>query len=369
MPRLSYSAIRLYSECGQKYKYNYVQRIRETTKSGALLFGTAFDKAVEAVLVNRDIDEKAVFDRAFEKQDINGRVVSLPESLVVVYANSDYDDDILTEEDRRFLLVKASQYIPRDLEEHGNNVGALVDQCKTYKKQKAFRSFKESENKFLNLANWLSLRRKGHLMLDANREIVLPKITKVVTTQAAINLNNGTGDSLIGFADVVCHWDGDTEPTVFDYKTSSIEYEEDSVLKSMQLTIYAHALQVRKAGYFVFRKGIKKNRTKSCSICGYEGSGSRAKTCTDESKGSRCGGEWNESIRPSVDVQIIRDIIPERTEDIVIQNIDEVNKGINAGVFVRNFDSCRKPWGDCPYMKLCYENSMEDLEELPPTSR
>lgn len=356
--RLSYSQIRLFSECGMKYKYSYIDRIREKTKSGALLFGTAIDKAIEACLKNTESDEFKVFDDTFTRQEINKNVVYIPDSLLVVYAASDFDADLLQEEDVKFLSAKLTELLP-EMAEQG--IEAAFKHCATAKKQRAFRHFKETEHKFLNLCNWMSMRRKGHIMLKAHRERVLPNITKVVGTQVKVELDNGH-DSLVGYADLVAHWMGDDQPTVFDYKTSSIEYEADSVLTSPQLTIYSHALGVKKAGYIVFRKGILKNKIKTCSVCGADGTGSRAKSCTSESSGKRCGGPWSETIKPEVDIQIITDLIPEQTENIVLENVDVVNKAIHSGVFTRNFSACKQGYGDCPYIKLCFKNSMDDLE-------
>lgn len=358
--RLSYSQIRLYSECGMKYKYSYIDRLREKTKSGALLFGTAIDKAMEACLKNQEVNEYKVFDDTFTHQDINKNIVYIPDSTLVVYAASDYDYDLLQPEDIKFLTAKINELLP---EYSGEDVDAVFKRCATAKKQKGFRHFRESENKFLNLCNWLSMRRKGHLMLKAHRERVLPNITKVVGTQVKVELDNGH-DSLIGYADLVAHWMGEDQPTVFDYKTSSIEYEADSVLTSPQLTIYSHALGVKKAGYIVFRKGILKNKVKTCSQCGMDGTGSRAKSCTNEGSGKRCGGSWDEIIKPEVDIQIITDLIPEQTENIVMENVDAVNKAIHSGVFTRNFSACKQGYGDCPYIKLCFKNSTEDLEQV-----
>lgn len=360
--RLSYSQLRTYSECGKKYFYHYKQGLRERTKSGALLFGTAFDKAVEAVLKDRNVDEKAIFDDIWTTQEINGKQVYLPDSTLAVYASADFDSDVLLEEDARFLKAKAKELLPDLFNEVEEDVEALYNQCKTFKSQKAFRSFKEEENKFLNLCSWCSLRRKGHLMLDEHRRYILPRIKEVKGTQVEINLDNGVGDSLLGFADLVCTWDSG-ETLVLDYKTSSIDYEEDSVRTSPQLTIYGHALNIKRAGFIVFKKGVKKNRTKICSICKNDGSGARHKTCANEVDGKRCNGAWIETLKPEIEIQIIIDDIPPRTEEIVMENIEVINKAINSEIFPRNFDNCIKPWGRCAFYGLCHSNDASDLEK------
>lgn len=354
--RLSYSALRLFSECGQRYKYHYVDRLRERVRSGALFFGTAFDKAIEASLQNPSCNEKEVFDKVWLEQDLNGVMTNLSTSTEVVYAQSDMDWELLTEEDMRHLNAKCAEAdIPVDAEEVFAGVA-------TKKKSVGLANINPRHVAIYNLANWMSLRRKGHVMLEAHRTQIMPKIKAVKATQAKIELSAGE-DSLIGYADAVLTWETD-EDIIFDYKTSSRDYEEDSVLTSPQLTIYAHSLGIKKAGYIVFNKQISKNRTKVCATCKFDGTGSRAKTCTNEANGSRCGGEWTETIRPEARVQIIIDTIPERTEDIVVDNIDMINKAINAGIFVRNFNACKGTFGLCPYYKVCYNNDCSGLEKL-----
>jgi PD-(D/E)XK nuclease superfamily len=360
--RLSYSSVRLFGECSKKYEFSYVKRLREKTRSGALCFGTSFDKAIEAVLKDRSVDEYSIFDESFTNQELNKRMVHIPSSLLVVYANSDMDTDLLQPDDWKFLAAKASELLP---DEEGDS-GYLVKQCQNYKKQKAFRTFKEGENKFLNLASWLCLRRKGHMMLKANREKILPMIKEVVGTQVEIKLENQEGDSLIGFVDLVAKIEGQEGNVVIDYKTSTIAYEADSAKNSVQLGIYAHSLSLTRVGYFVFRKQILKNRTKICSVCSYDGSESRAKTCNNDLDGKRCNGDWTESTKPEVDIQIIFDTISPKMEDAVIENIDAVNKAIRAGIFVRNFEACQAPWGRCPYFSLCRigkdDGSLEEMK-------
>jgi hypothetical protein len=361
--RLSYSQLRLYSECGQKYKYYYIDRIRETTKSGALFFGSAFDKAITAVLQDRSVNEKEVFDKVWQTSDINGKHIDIPTSLSVVYAASDFDSDLLMEEDTQFLCAKAVELVPALYSECNYELVDTYSACASHKKQRAFKRWPENENRFLNLCNWLSLRRKGHLMLDAHRKHILPRYKSIIATQKKIELDNGKGDILIGYPDLIAEWD-DGRTIVFDYKTSASEYEADAVLTSTQLTIYSHSLGISTAGYLVFRKQIIKNRIKICSVCGNNGSGARHKTCANEVGGKRCNGAWNETISPEVEIQILIDDIPARTEDIVLENIEACNKGIHEGVFVRNFNSCKNGYGNCPYLKKCFQGIDDGLEKV-----
>ena len=355
----------------ENIEFSYIHKLRERTKSGALFFGTAFDQAIEAVLKDRSVDEYEIFDKVFTSQEHNKKMVHIPDSLLVVYSNADLDQELLTPEDWRFLAAKAPELIP---DEAGDS-GYLLAQCISYKRQKKYRPFTEGENKFLNLASWLSLRRKGHLMLKAHREEVLPMITEVIGAQVKIQLENQEGDSLLGYADLVCKLEGYRDPVIIDYKTTTAAYEADSARTSVQLGIYGHALNINTVGYFVFKKQIIKNRIKICSTCGYDGSKSKAKTCNNEVRGGgevnprmvRCSGQWTETFTPKVDIQIIVDQIEQPIQDATLDNIEEVNKAIRAGFFPTNLENCIQPWGRCPYFSLCHEGqddgSLEDMKE------
>lgn len=358
--RLSYSQIRLYQECPKKFEYYYNSKLREKVRSGSLFFGSAIDRAIESVLKDPTIDEKAVFDKEFTEAEINKRKVQVCTSPLVVYSERDFDAELLTEEDWRFLAAKARELLPR---EEGTSE-EILKRCAGYKKQKAYRHLKEEELIYYNIGNWLSMRRKGHLMLDAHRKKILPKIKKIVGTQVKIELKNDKEDSVIGYADLICRFEGHDEDIVIDYKTSGMEYEEDSVIMSQQLTLYTHALDLKKAGYIVFRKNILKNRVKTCSVCRNDGTGKRHKTCDVVVEEKRCGGEWLEAIKPEVDIQIIINEIPPRTTEIVMENLEVINKAIHNETFPRNLNSCKGGYGICAYFSLCYKNKMDGLEKL-----
>jgi hypothetical protein len=354
---LSYSKVQRYSECGQKYKYYYIDRIRETTKTGALCFGVAFDKAIEAVLNNRSIDEKAIFDTWWTKQSLNSEVVDLCTSPLVVYSASDFDRDLLLDEDIVFIKAKAAELFPTEPAEWYQHFYACLE-------RRRGRKWNEKENLFFNICTWLSLRRKGHLMLEANRKKVLPLIKRVISTQAKIELKNDNGDTLGGYADLVAELH-DGRIVVLDYKTSSIRYEQDAVITSPQLTIYCFALEIGKGGFLVFSKSVLKEKTKVCKTCGYDGAGGRHQTCPNLVNGVRCKGEWDiKVVSLDIDVQIMIEDIPDDFTNAVFESIEEANVGIKNQVFEKNYKACRGKYGPCPYLDLCHNNSAKGLVKL-----
>lgn len=352
--KLSHSSVSRFQQCGKSYEYHYIKRIREIKTSGALLFGSALDTTFNSILTDFN---KEAYDPTFEKYKaiflhnwtqgtINKKTEILIESPNIVYANADFDK----------VLVE-----PFFSEKQLNFFKALK-----YKKESTgLDSLEPNELKLFNKINWTTLREKGYLILETFRKEFLPKITEVLAIQSEIKLKDENGDEVVGFCDAVVKWhDGRT--IIIDFKTSSIEYKPDSVLKSQQLTLYVHSLNptfnTRTAGYVVFRKGILKNKDLVCSVCSYNGSNTRYKTCSNEINGKRCNGSWTEKIRPEAIMNVIIDDIPEQTERIVIENFNVINKAINSGVFVRNFQSCEQPWGSCPFKRLCFNDSMKGLE-------
>jgi len=368
MPRLSHSAVAKYLDCGQAYKLQYIERYREKTTTSALLFGSAIDAAFNALLIDLQkgvlkdaLTYKEAFDKAWTYGEINRKKVYLPDTAIMGYAATDFDHDILHEDDVKFLGAKAQELVPTDFTELG--LEGVIKKCAEYKKQKAHgRAFKDSENRFLNLANWCSLRRKGHLMVEQYFIDILPKIKRVVDVQVKIETDNEQGDSAIGFIDAILEWE---DGTIFpiDHKTSARDYEADSVRTSQQLAFYGEMTGYEKAAFIVFYKGVVKNRTKICSVCKYDGSGARHKTCSSEVSGKRCGGEWVEVLKPSIRTQVIIDKVTQMSRDNIMNTFDQVNTAVRAQIFPHNYNSCVKPYGRCAFFNICHEGKYDDVEK------
>lgn len=359
--KFSHSQASRYMMCGHSYKLHYVDRIRPVVTHAALLFGTALDNALTALLSKKPAPE--VFDESFTYGFINNKREYLPTHPGLVYANADLDLDILTQDDSVLLKVLA--------EKHNLPDGFLLEVFEALaerKQEKGLGSLTETERSIYNLWHWICLRRKGHLMMAAFQKKVMPKVNQVLAVQEKVTLENEDADELVGYVDWVAELEGHGT-VILDNKTSSIEYEEDAVLSSPQLSLYTHILEdkynTRKAGYIVFRKGIIKNRKKICSVCGHDGSGGRHKTCDATVNGKRCNGAWNETVNPDVHVQIIINEIPKQTENIVLDNLNGITEAIKAKVFTRNLNSCSNWYGGkCPYFGKCYKEDMTGLLDM-----
>lgn len=359
--RLSNSAANLFMECQTKYKLHYKDKLRGNTTNAALLFGSALDKAITSLLDESGYDPYKIFMQFWTDADINGVKTYIPTSPLVVYAESDFDEELLDSK----AWSKLQHYCdPKNAHEE-------IERIYKTKKELGFDNLSTEDKTFLNLANWYCLAAKGYYMIECFKKNILPNIEKVLGLQMQIDLNNDSGDTVIGFADAVVKYKGYDKPIVFDLKTATREYEANAVLTSPQLTLYLHDLSAkfedtRLAGFWVLHKTIRKNRKKVCSACLKDGTGQRHKTCDAEHDGKRCNAAWVETIEPEATCQILINEIPEYTENLVLENYDMINQSINAGHFYKNLGNCVKPYGKCQFYNLCHtgkDNSLIVVED------
>jgi len=362
--RLSHSAVGKLMQCGKSYEYHYIKKIRSKFQSAALVFGSAIDLALNELLIPTGNSAEEIFINKFTNTSINGKDVYVQTNEIFIYQTRDMDIDLLTQDD----LASIKDYA---LQEVGTQHTVPMDICEDIKKRKTSSGYENlnlKDQRLFNFINWLCLKQKGLLMIEAYRKKVLPKIEKVHAVQKQVSLINTDGDSVVGYVDLIADIK-DIGTVILDNKTAGQLYEKDSVLTSPQLSLYVHMLeeeyQTRLAGYIVLLKDVVKNKTKICSKCGYDGTGGRHKTCDSIIDGKRCNGDWNETISPEIYVQFITDEIPKQTETIVLENMDTANSVIKSGNFTRNFNNCHNHFGSrCPYFSLCYYNKMEGLVDM-----
>lgn len=324
--------------------------------------GSAVDKACEYLMKDPLVDAEEMFYNMWTNQEINKVPTYLPIATNIIYAEADFDAELLTESDwKRISNQIDTQYPGQSTEE----AQAFISKIYGIKSQVGFENLSNQMKIILNFANWLCLANKGVLMIEAVKRDFIPNITKIHSAQEKIELEND-GDSVIGYIDLVASWKGYDKPVVLDFKTSARKYDEEtSVIMSPQLSLYMNAVSdkyenTRLAGFLVLSKQIKKNRVKICSKCGNDGSGGRHKTCAAEIEGKRCNGEWKETLKLEATTQTIIKEIPPRTEEIVMENVSHVNDSIKNGIFHRNLNSCTSPF-PCEFLKLCWSNSEEGL--------
>lgn len=268
--KISHSAKDTYQSCAYKYFLHYFLKLRPTQLRSPLCFGDAIDCGLNVLLETRDIEKaQIVFDeRWITYKDKN-----------VAYSKSDLD----------VFLVE---------DDPGNT--------------------------------WLSLYRRGMILLTEFNEQIMPKIKEVIKVQLDQTAQNALGDELVIKTDFICVWE-DGRRVLFDNKTSSMKYAEDSVRVSPQLAIYYETLKAEynldAAGYIVIPKRINKVKV------------------------------------PRVKIEVIIDNIDPETTAKTLESYDEVLANIKAASFIPNTSSCVSVYGKCDYYSWCKSGSKEGLEE------
>lgn len=362
--KLSHSQIRLYNECPKKYKLHYKDRLRPKTTTGALIFGSAIDKALNHLLETSNLEEsQQIFTKSFSFQEINGKVEHVPTCEYIVYAESDFDSELLNSSDKEEYLKYKHKFNSEDLD----SIETDIKQLKFLKKDKGFLNLSIQERKLYAFGHWLSMNRKGIAMIDSYSKEILPKIKKVLAVQKPISTKNDQGDEVAGFLDLVVTWE-DGKNYLLDNKTSTKEYEKTSPMRSQQLVLYYHIekeqYNLHGAGFIVLYKHLIKNKTKVCTSCSFDGSGTAFKTCNNIIENKRCGGEWEIRINPKAKIEVILNEIPQASEDLVIETFDLANEAIKSAHFNPNLNACINGALVCPYFNYCWKGDSSDLVKI-----
>lgn len=302
--KLSHSSVALYAQCSYCYYLKYIQKIRPVKLKSALHFGKCIDDAFNLLLLTRDLHRaKSSFIATW------GDLKNTP----MDFRKNEGDREIC----EYFFDKKVSD---KDLA-------------------------------------WTTLYHKGLLFIDTYYKKVLPKIKEVISVQERFSFGNDDGDEIFGFIDLVVRWE-DGKIYLLDNKTSSFEYSKEDARNSPQLSLYHYVIgekyKLDGIGFIVLDKNINKQRIRKCKECGAVNT-STHKTC-NEMKPKRCGGEFDVTINPIVDVNYIFDNIDPVVQDKVIQMFDDANNGINAGLYTTAHNPKFGKFGPCDYYRY-YEGS------------
>jgi len=360
--KLSFSAINTYTQCGRKYELRYKKNLRGKYFHAALAFGSAIDSSLNELLLTKDLSKaKLVFDKQWNFQFINKKYTSLPSYTDIVYAEADFDEELLTDADKNDLHVTLL-----NLNVDGTYL-EIYNNVLEEKKSKGWDNLTLEKRKFFNYTNWLSLRQKGYIMLESYNKKVMHQIEEVLAVQKENYLQNSDGDKVVQYLDLIVRWK-DGQSILFDNKTSARDYDMDSAARSPQLISYYHGAKeeygLNAIGFIVLKKNILKNRQKICSICINDGSGGRHKTCDATINGKRCNGKWNERIDPEASIQIVINKVTDVAENLVLETFNEANDGIKKGNFYRNLSACQNGPIICEYKNLCWKNDSSEIVDM-----
>jgi hypothetical protein len=274
--RISHSAANTYLECPRKYFLHYFLKLRPTEKRSALAFGGSVDEALNILLLTKDLNASMM---KFEEEWLKFKDID------IAYSKADLDS-------------------------------FLVEDC--------------DEATSVKDRTWLSLLRKGRILLDAYATQILPRIKEVIAVQLDQLAKNDSGDELIIKTDMIVVWE-DGRRILFDNKTSSIKYASDSVATSPQLGIYYETLKAQYnldgCGYIVIPKRIRKAKL------------------------------------PQAEIVVIIDQVSEESINNTLQSFDDVLVKIKSAEFPCNMNSCTNVFGRCQYYNFCRSGDRSNLEE------
>lgn len=343
---ISHSGHQRYIQCPREYELHYIQKLRPTSMSSALLFGTAIDKACEDYMKERTpLRAREIFKKNWREQEHNGKLIELTHCTEIEYRDADFDAELLLQSDNE-LIIKDTVYA---------NVSSIIKEGK--------------DRERIAYANWISLYRKGILMVNKFIEWVDQNISEVLGCQIPIELEDEKGNKVTGLADFVIKVKGYDKPILVDLKTAARYYERGSVKESEQLSLYFFFLKekfypdMERAAYLVLSKQIKKNRIKICKQCGHDASGTNFKSCNNTSNKKRCNGDFNITTTPESTIQYIHDEIPEEMISKTIETFNINVEKIQSGNFEPCFDNCLRYNGKikCAFYEYCRTGSMEGL--------
>ena len=343
---ISYSRAETWKECPYKDWLKYDQHVRPLEEGASLFFGGCIDNALGFLLNCKKEGKEDIGLTSFKELflvDKDRGWNNAFDSSKHRYSRADYDDDVLWLADDKALLKKWEEELKV------KTFDVLKDE-----KQKKYKVFSGNKLTFFNRICWLSLKRKGQLMLDAFAKEILPKIKKVIAVQHAIVGEIGDIAEAKGYIDLICEYEGYDKPIIFDIKTSGMVYEDDSIHFSHQLQTYLAVvgpdLETDFAGYIVLLKFMKKKEV--CSSCGGIKT-TRHRTCNAETatKG-RCNGKWSTIPEGHTQVQVKE--ISKEVQAEALQGLANIAVTINNGLIWKDLGSCKGKYGLCDMFFLCH---------------
>lgn len=345
---LSISAAKKYSQNPFEYFLHYVMRLRPKYKMSYFIFGGIVDKPFNALLEGKSLNEALEIGEEAVKQFLVENVQFIP---------SDYDGEILDSS-----VVESLDREFKKLGWTGDNVHSLISELLN----KPFNTLSENQKRALQLACYESLRVKARLMIEAYSKKVMPHLSEIQEVQQQRIWKDNKGNEYTGIPEFRAKYKGKLH--TFDNKTASNvyrDYPEDVVAHNVQLATYTNVTGDNHAAFAVLNKHVKKNRVRTCSQCKKVCFNPRVKTCDQSVKGARCGGSFNETISPDIEVVIRTGQIDNSEKQFIAKSMAQIAEAIEKKVFPHALEVCEP--GRCPYWNYCRTGSMEGLEIVPET--
>ncbi len=367
--RVSHSALSTFNECGKKYEYKYIHKLPVLEYNSPLIFGSAIDTAIGELLLLKKVvlnpleasivdkintipnylyqvfDTKFALQKPLEEQlDMDGNsqdgLIDIRHDYRCEYFASDFDESLLDDTDIR-LLKKYMKTAGYSLTEPIELFNALSEEKKTVKLDLV-------NKEFYNYCCFLSLRHKGHILIDVMKNDVMPLIQEVRNIQTKISLKNDLGDELVGYQDLEVLFIDDPVWYVGDIKTSSSSYADSAVEDKDQLAIYDTYSELGHGAYIVLLKKPTETRLVMCDVPGHFSEiGSRKKKCPT------CKSTLNVTKTYKYGHQIIKGQLKTEHKDKIYDTISDTLHKIKHKEFTKDLNSCFSYGRKCPYYDQC----------------
>jgi hypothetical protein len=371
--KTSYSQNNTYIKCPQHWYLSYYEKWEPLLKGASLYFGSAVDEAAEALLQGRSDYLQKFYDR-WDTAEAFGTRTKVFDNPDVVFAHNDFDGDILTAAEFAQLNIWGEELglIPKGTVLPNADVVALFKRI-SKDKQNPYKGIGPLELVFFNRAGWLSMKRKGEILIEAFKTQFLPKVKRVLSTQQYAKIVSNNGDIVSGFIDMVLEIDGYSKPVIFDLKTAGRPYSQEDIELTNQLTLYSamkgvhsndpQKFQTDLVGYIVLCKNIQKDVVATCKSCGHTRN-SQHKTCDNTVNGTRCKGEWLETKVPKPEVQVmVQSKTPEQIHSM-LRDVSSLIAAMSNLIVYKNTDMCNDWYGGrCPFYNACHKDDFSNLRK------
>lgn len=364
--KTSHSQNNTYITCPQHWHMSYNERWTNPVEGSSTYFGSAVDAAVGEMLEGKQDWLKTFYDR-WNKSWSFGKSTQIFDNPDIIYGHKDFDQYVLEPKDYPQLEIwaKSLNLMGQGATPSPDDLVALYKTCAEIKKN-PYKHITPDQLTYFNRASWLSMKRKGKVLLNAFHTQFYPKVKKVLATQQRATIKDAaTGDSITGFIDMVLELDGYDKPIIFDLKTAGMPYDQSDMDLTQQLTLYSAMkgaeYKTDLVGFVVLCKNIPKKTVNTCASCGHVKTG-RHKTCDNVINGNRCGGNWDETVTPEPVVQVIIDSKTPQQVQSLLSDIGNIIFGMKNGIVYKNTSKCNDWYGGpCPYYNACHKGDYSGL--------
>lgn len=364
--KTSHSQNSTYIACPQHWDLSYNKGYANPIEGSSTYFGSAVDAAVGDMLDGKQDWLKTFYDR-WNKSWSFGKSTQIFDNPDIIYGHKDFDQHVLEPKDYPQLETWAKQLglIAHAATPSPDDLVDLYKLCSEIKRN-PYKNLTQDQLTFFNRSSWLSMKRKGKVLLTAFNTQFYPKVRKVLATQQRATIKDAaTGDAITGFIDMVLEIDGYDKPIIFDLKTAGMPYDQEDIDLTQQLTLYSAMkgaeYNTDLVGFVVLCKNIPKKTVSTCASCGHTKTG-RHKTCDNVINGTRCNGNWSEIVTPEPVVQVLIEKKTQQQVQSLLWDIGNIIFAMKNGIVYKNTNKCNDWYGGpCPFYNACHKGDYSGL--------